>query len=149
MHYEIMSQSSRFIPMLRGFALVGREIPAFPQLLAVKLKEAGLDLSATDEQIQPLADECVAWLQTLRSRESKTYRIPKALDKKYRGCGNGIVVIDKKTNKILDFDYTNSKLQPLSEQNITMSRSAGKKIREDEKTITYRCNFSSYEVCLY
>jgi len=49
----------------------------------------------------------------------------------------------------LDFDYTDSKLRPLGEQNISMTKSAGRTIREDEVTITYRANFSACQVCLF
>jgi hypothetical protein len=79
-----------------------------------------------------------------------TFSIPKPLlEAKYKGCGNGIVTIDKKTNKVLDFDYTDSKLRPIKEQNVNMTKVAGKKIREDDDTITYRANFSSCTVCLF
>lgn len=77
------------------------------------------------------------------------FRVPSNLDHKYHGCGNGIVVFDKKTKEILDFDYTNNDLRPLKEQNISMTKDAGNKVREDDKTITYRCNFSSYEIVLF
>lgn len=77
------------------------------------------------------------------------FKIPSTLDHKYHGCGNGIVVFDKTTNKIVDFDYTDSRLRPISEQNIAMTKQAGKKVREDASTVTYRCNFSSYEICLF
>jgi hypothetical protein len=50
---------------------------------------------------------------------------------------------------VIDFDYTTARLKPQKEQNISMTKSAGKKIREDEKTITYRANFSSCQVCLF
>ena len=80
---------------------------------------------------------------------SRTYRIPMHLDEKYRGCGNGIVVIHKPTNSVIDFDYTDGKLRPLKEQNIVMSKQAGKKIAEDDSKVTYRANFSSYTICLF
>ncbi len=78
-----------------------------------------------------------------------TFRIPSGLDYKYRGCGNGIVKIDKSKGMVLDFDYTDEKLRPLDDQNIMMCDDAGEVIREDERTITYRANFSSYTICLY
>lgn len=77
------------------------------------------------------------------------FRVPQELDSKYHGCGNGIVVFDKGTGAILDFDYTDSKLRPIPEQNVAMTKQAGKVVREDDKTITYRCNFSSYQICLF
>jgi hypothetical protein len=30
-----------------------------------------------------------------------------------------------------------------------MCKDAGRKIQEDDKTVTYRANFSSYQICLY
>ena len=78
-----------------------------------------------------------------------TYRIPSYLDHKYRGCGNGVVTLDKKSKKVLDFSYTDEDLKPMEDQNIEMCKDAGKLIREDDRTITYRANFSSYQICLY
>lgn len=57
--------------------------------------------------------------------------------------------MEKNSKKVLDFSYTNSNLNPIEEQNITMCDDAGKMIREDDKTITYRANFSSYQIYLY
>lgn len=78
-----------------------------------------------------------------------TYRIPSNLDHKYRGCGSGIVTLDKKSKKVLDFSYTDEDLKPMEDQNIEMCADAGRKIQEDDKTVTYRANFSSYQICLY
>jgi hypothetical protein len=78
-----------------------------------------------------------------------TYRIPSNLDHKYRGCGSGIVTLDKKSKKVLDFSYTDEDLKPMEDQNIEMCKDAGRKIQEDDKTVTYRANFSSYQICLY
>lgn len=78
-----------------------------------------------------------------------TYRIPSNLDHKYRGCGSGIVTLDKTSKKVLDFSYTDEDLKPMEDQNIEMCADAGRKIQEDDKTITYRANFSSYQICLY
>jgi hypothetical protein len=78
-----------------------------------------------------------------------TYRIPSNLDHKYRGCGNGVVTLDKTSKKVLDFSYTDEDLKPIEDQNIEMCKDAGRKIQEDDKTVTYRANFSSYQICLY
>jgi hypothetical protein len=77
------------------------------------------------------------------------YRIPRSLDHKYRGCGNGVVTLEKDKDKVLDFSYTDSNLNPIEDQNITMCDDVGRKIREDDKTVTYRANFSSYQIFLY
>ena len=77
------------------------------------------------------------------------YNIPTSLDHKYHGCGNGIVTLDKKTREVLDFSYTDDNLNPIEDQNIEMCRDAGRKIKEDEQTVTYRANFSSYQICLF
>lgn len=86
---------------------------------------------------------------TWNSMKTKTFRIPSSLDHKYRGCGNGIVKIDKTKKLVLDFDYTDERLHPLNDQNILMCEDAGKVIQEDDRTITYRANFSSYTICLF
>lgn len=79
----------------------------------------------------------------------KTYRVPGRLDHKYRGCGNGVVSIEKSKDSVLDFDYTDENLRPLEDQNISMCSDAGKIIREDDRTIIYRANFNSYTIRLY
>jgi hypothetical protein len=95
-------------------------------------------------------DKAIAQSIQNRAALKDTFSIPKPLlEAKYKGCGNGIVTIDKKTRKVLDFDYTDSKLRPIKEQNVNMTKAAGKKIREDDATITYRANFSSCTVCLF
>lgn len=85
----------------------------------------------------------------LNSMKRNSFRIPSSLDHKYRGCGSGIVKIDKTKKMVLDFDYTDEKLRPLDDQNILMCDDAGEVVREDDRTITYRANFSSYTICLY
>ena len=77
------------------------------------------------------------------------FSIPRSLDNKYMGCGSGIVKIDKSKKVVVDFYYTDDNLQPLEDQNILMCDDAGKVIYEDDRTITYRANFSSYVICLY
>lgn len=86
---------------------------------------------------------------TWSSMTKTSFRIPRKLDHKYRGCGNGIVKINKSKGDVLDFDYTDENLRPLTDQNISMCKDAGKVISEDDKTIVYRANFSSYTICLF
>lgn len=78
-----------------------------------------------------------------------SFRIPSGLDHKYRGCGSGIVKIDKQKEIVLDFDYTNEKLQVLDDQNLIMCKDAGRIIEETDETVTRRANFSSYSIFLY
>jgi hypothetical protein len=140
----------RFIKMMNGFVLEGIEVGNFPRLVAMFLHDDGKTANEPDEVMQTYVDKAIE--QTTKNREANknVYSIPtELLEKKYKGCGNGIVTIEKGTRKVLDFDYTDSKLRPLKEQNLSMSKVAGKKIREDESTITYRANFSSCQVCLF
>ena len=81
--------------------------------------------------------------------KTNTYKIPRSLDHKYMGCGNGIVVVDKAKHQVIDFEYTDENLHPLSEQNIAMCEDAGRVVAENDNYITYRANFSSYTICLY
>lgn len=148
--FEIMAQAPRIMPMLGAFVLKGNEIGQFPKLVAMFMHDAGITLARPDIEILPIVTKAILQMQQNRETNDEVYDIPKKLLKaKYKGCGNGIVVIDKSTRKVLDMDYTDSKLRPLTEQNISMTKAAGKKIREDDATITYRANFSSCQVCLF
>jgi hypothetical protein len=150
MSIVLMGDAERIMSMMGGFVLEGMEVSHFPRIMAMFLVEDGLSAEQPDDVLQKYVDKAIA--QIIKNRESlkDTFSIPKPLlEAKYKGCGNGIVTIDKKTRKVLDFDYTDSKLRPIKEQNVNMTKAAGKKIREDDATITYRANFSSCTVCLF
>jgi hypothetical protein len=150
MSIVLMGDAERIMSMMNGFHLEGMEVSHFPRIMAMFLVEDGLAAEQPDDMLQKYVDKTIA--QIIKNRESlkDTFAIPKLLlEAKYKGCGNGIVTIDKQTRKVLDFDYTDSKLRPIKKQNISMTKAAGKKIREDDATITYRANFSSCTVCLF
>ena len=140
----------RIIKMMNGFVLEGIEVGNFPRLVAMFLNDDGLSADQPDEVLQRYVDRAIEQIIKNRETNKDVYSIPtELLEKKYKGCGNGIVTIEKDTRKVLDFDYTDSKLRPLNEQNMNMTKSAGKKISETDTTITYRANFSSCQVCLF
>lgn len=146
----LMGQPDKIMPMMKGFVLEGQEVSQFPRLVAMYLYDDGLTANESDAVLQKYVDRAIEQINSNRKANEKVYKIPaKLLKSKYKGCGNGIVTIEKKTRKVLDFDYTDSKLRPIKDQNINMTKTAGKKIREDETTITYRANFSSCQVCLF
>jgi len=148
--FDIMGQAPRFMAMLDGFVLELAEVGHFPKLVAMFMHDAGITLAQPDAEILPVVKKAIKQMKENRATNALVYSIPAPLlESKYKGCGNGIVIIEKGTRKVLDFDYTDSKLRPLGEQNISMSKAAGKKIREDNSTITYRANFSSCQVCLF
>jgi hypothetical protein len=148
--FDIMGQAPRFMAMLDGFVLQGDETFNFPRLTALYMLEDKVTLAQPDAEILPTVKKVIAQIKKNRETATKVFSIPTSLlEKKYHGCGNGIAVIDKATRAVIDFDYTNSRLKPQQEQNISMTKSAGKKISEDEQTITYRANFSSCQVCLF
>lgn len=148
--FDIMGQAPRFMTMLGDFVLEPKEVGQFPKLVAMFMHDAGITLAQPDAEILPVVKKAIKQMKENRATNALVFSIPMPLlEKKYHGCGNGIVVIDKATCAVIDFDYTNSRLKPQKEQNISMTKSAGKKIREDEKTITYRANFSSCQVCLF
>jgi len=148
--FDIMGQAPRFMAMLNGFVLQGNEVANFPRLTALYMLEDKVTLAQPDAEILPAVKKVIAQIKKNRETAVKVFSIPRdLLESKYKGCGNGIVVIDKSTQTVIDFDYTTARLKPQKEQNISMTKSAGKKIREDEKTITYRANFSSCQVCLF
>lgn len=71
------------------------------------------------------------------------------LDKKYHGCGNGYVTVDK-DEKVIDFGYLDEDDKELEGQNINMADKAGELMREDaDGSKTYRCNFSCTQACLF
>jgi len=146
----LMGKVNKLMPMMNGFVLEGQEIHQFPRIVAMFLHDDKLSADQPDEVLQQYVDRAIEQITKNRETNKDVYSIPPELLKaKYKGCGNGIVTIEKGTRKVLDFDYTNSRLRPIQEQNISMVKTAGKKIREDEATITYRANFSSCQVCLF
>jgi hypothetical protein len=150
MSIVLMNDAERIMSMMNGFVLEGLEVTNFPRLLAMYLYDDDLSAEQPDDVLQKYVDKAIAQSIQNRAALKDTFSIPKPLlEAKYKGCGNGIVTIDKKTRKVLDFDYTDSKLRPIKEQNVNMTKAAGKKIREDDATITYRANFSSCTVCLF
>jgi hypothetical protein len=150
MSIVLMGKANKLMPMMNGFVLEGQETYQFPRLVAMLLHDDKLSADQPDEVLQQYVDRAIEQITKNRETNKDVYSIPPELIKaKYKGCGNGIVTIEKGTRKVLDFDYTNSRLRPIQEQNISMVKTAGKKIREDEATITYRANFSSCQVCLF
>lgn len=148
--FDIMGQAPRFMAMLDGFVLERAEVGNFPKMVAMFMIDAGVTLAQPGAEILPVVKKAIEQIKANRQTNEQVYSIPeKLLEKKYKGCGNGIVTIEKATRKVLDFDYTDSKLRPLKDQNISMTKTAGRKIREDDVTITYRANFSSCQVCLF
>lgn len=148
--FDIMGQAPRFMPMLGAFVLKGAEVAQFPKLVAMFMHDAGITLAQPDIEILPVVTKAILQMQENRETNEQVYSIPQdLLSKKYKGCGNGIVTIEKATRKVLDIDYTDSKLRPIKEQNISMTKTAGRKIREDDITVTYRANFSACQVCLF
>ena len=146
----LMGKANQLMPMMNGFVLEGQETYQFPRLVAMLLHDDKLSADQPDEVLQQYVDRAIEQINKNRETNKDVYSIPPELLKaKYKGCGNGIVTIEKGTRKVLDFDYTDSKFRVLHEQNISMTKSAGRKIREDETTITYRANFSSCQVCLF
>lgn len=71
------------------------------------------------------------------------------LDKKYHGCGNGQIVIEKESGQIVDMDYLDEADWIIEDQNIAMHPDAGEVISETDQTITYRANFSCCTACLF
>jgi hypothetical protein len=137
------------IKMMNGFILEGAEIGHFPRLIAIFLSQDGLTADQPNDVMQVYVNKAIEQVIANREVAKNVYPIPDELMPKYKGCGNGIVTIEKGTRKVLDFDYTDSKLRVSKKQNIKMSKHAGRKIMETDEAITYRANFSSCQVCLF
>ena len=148
MGLELMGKTDTLMPMLNGFVLQANEVGQFPDLLAFFLVNDKQTADSPD--LQKYVDKAIEQIKSNRETNKGVYEIPmEVLEKKYHGCGNGIAVIDKATNKVIDMDYTTGRLRIIKEQNISMCKTAGKVIKEDEHTITYRANFSACQVCLF
>ena len=146
----LMGKANKLLPMMNNFVLEGQETYQFPRLVAMFLHDDKLSADQPDEVLQQYVDRAIEQINKNREANKDVYSIPpELLEAKYRGCGSGIVTIEKGTRKVLDFDYTDSKFRVLHELNMSMTKSAGRKIREDETTITYRANFSRCQVCLF
>lgn len=68
---------------------------------------------------------------------------------RYRGCGNGWIQVEKATGLIVEMSYSDDPDCIEREQNVVMCRDAGRVLREDEKYIWYRANFSCAAACLF
>jgi len=70
----------------------------------------------------------------------------KTVSDKYRGCGNGYIVVCKGTGDVIDMAYGLGE----SVQNVGMCEINGVEVvAESDDTISYRCNFSCYQACLF
>lgn len=75
--------------------------------------------------------------------------ILEARPSKYNGCGNGFIVIDKATEKVVDMSYADDGVTIDRKQNLNMCDDAGRIIREDDKVLVVRANFSCWSACLF
>jgi hypothetical protein len=71
------------------------------------------------------------------------------LESKYRGCGNGQIVVDKESRVVVDMDYLDEADWIVKDQNVNMHDDAGEVLGETDKTITFRANFSRCQACLF
>lgn len=67
---------------------------------------------------------------------------------KYKGCGNGFVVIDKATGTVVDMAYTKNGRR-IKVQNICMSGEAGTILSNTKTKLKVRANFSCPNACLF
>lgn len=106
------------------------------QIEAALAKHSELELMSDDEEGEyPL---------------QRDYSIPeKILERRYHGCGNGVIWVDKATGEMVDMRYLDDRGQFMDEQNLEMSPKAGQVIGESDKHIMVRANFSCCTACLY
>ena len=84
--------------------------------------------------------DMVEKLNNFSNKQMKTYKLKgSAIESKYKGCGHGIIVVEKATNSPVDMHY----------ENIGRSGKGGEIFAENETTISYIVNFSCYEACLF
>ena len=77
------------------------------------------------------------------------YSLPMGLSNKYRGCGNGKIVVNTNNDEVIDFDYLDEKDEIIKEQNVAMHQDAGEVLLVADHYTTYRANFSCYQACLF
>jgi hypothetical protein len=71
------------------------------------------------------------------------------VERRYRGCGSGFIVVDKATDRVMDMSYASDGVSIVREQNVSMCSDAGRVLAEDDEKIVYRANFSCYTACLF
>jgi len=83
------------------------------------------------------------------------YNIPSSfgdgisVSKKYYGCGNGWIKVNKDSNQVVEMSYARDGVTICREQNISMCKNAGKVFSEDAQYRVVRANFSCYQACLF
>jgi hypothetical protein len=63
---DIMGQAPRFMAMLDGFVLEGREVANFPRMVAVFMKQYKVTLAQPDAEILPVINMVIAQLEDSR-----------------------------------------------------------------------------------
>jgi hypothetical protein len=82
--------------------------------------------------------------------DKKVYEINShLLEHKYRGCGNGQIIVKKESGVVVDMDYLDEADWIIKDQNVNMHENAGEVLDEDDNTITFRANFSRCQACLF
>jgi len=76
------------------------------------------------------------------------YQIQGRMLDKYKGCGNGCVVVNDSTGMIIDMWYGTID-KKLDDQNIDMTDQAGKVVAKGKGKTTYIANFSCCDACLF
>jgi hypothetical protein len=69
--------------------------------------------------------------------------------KRYNGCGNGFIVVEKATDRVVEMSYAADGTTIERQQNLFSCDDAGKVLREDDEHIVYRANFSCWSACLF
>ena len=78
------------------------------------------------------------------------YQIPELIMMaKYKGCGNGQILVCNWTEEMLDMDYLDEANWVIQEQNLNMHPDAGEILNKNINTTIYRANFSSGSACLF
>lgn len=78
------------------------------------------------------------------------YKIPNSLaDRKYHGCGNGIIVVDDKTGEVVDMNYLDANDHVINRQNYNMIENAGDLFESRAEQTVFRANFSCGQACLF
>lgn len=111
------------------------------------LKDINKELTTIEKEIE--GD--LSFLDFKQALNGGLYRdIPQQLrDYSYSGCGNGYILVNKETGKIIEMSYSDNGHTIERKQNVAMADDAGDIIWENDEVMAIRANFSSGQVCLF
>lgn len=70
-------------------------------------------------------------------------------ERRYRGCGNGFIVVSKATGEVVEMSYADDGVTICREPNFVTCWDAGSVLSENVEQVVYRVNFSMRKALLF